>query len=63
MEHYCKDCKKPIMASAGGTYCRFHKKELCDVIKPHCYSCGKDITQDSITLDELFGILKNEVKK
>ena len=40
---HCDDCKKQVMASGGGTYCRFHQQELCRDIEPHCYTCGKKI--------------------
>jgi len=39
--HYCDKCRKPIMVSAGGTFCRFHGQELCRITIPHCQSCGK----------------------
>jgi len=41
LKMYCEKCKKPIMASGGGTYCRVHQMELCRVARPHCYSCGE----------------------
>lgn len=45
MSHYCKKCKKPVMASGGGTYCRFHQQELCHVLEPHCHSCGVSLVK------------------
>jgi hypothetical protein len=44
-KHYCKEHQQKIMASGGGTYCRFHKQELCRHIEPHCYQCGKKIDE------------------
>ena len=44
----CENCKTKISASPGGTYCRFHKQELCRTIKPHCYSCGKQLKKEHI---------------
>lgn len=43
MTNVCENCRKPVMASGGGTYCNVHKKELCRVVKPHCHICGVDL--------------------
>ena len=33
----------PVKWSPGGTYCYFHKKELCSVMPKHCTKCGENI--------------------
>jgi hypothetical protein len=43
-----KDLKK---ASGGGTYCDYHKKELCRVVKPHCKICGADLCPECYSDD------------
>lgn len=36
----CENCEYPV-ASGGGSYCFYHKQELCIAVKKHCYMCGK----------------------
>lgn len=38
---YCEqhNPKRPV-ASPGGTWCTFHKKEICCVLRSHCKICG-----------------------
>ena len=40
--YFCEehDPKGKVQASAGGSWCFFHKQELCKTITPHCKICG-----------------------
>lgn len=45
MKKTCENCE-PIRWSPGGSYCFYHKKELCSTITPHCYRCGVELDDD-----------------
>jgi hypothetical protein len=47
---YCDDCNKkrnPRAGVGGGTFCAFHKQEICKHLEPHCHRCGKPLNQTS----------------